>query len=40
VITLSLRDWEALMEALQNPGPPSPKLLEASKRYLAFIGEE
>jgi len=40
VITLSVRDSQALMDALRNPGPPSPTLVEAAERYKTFLGEQ
>lgn len=39
VITLSVRDSQALIETLRNPGPTPSKLIEAAERYKAFIGE-
>lgn len=39
VITLSARDSLVLLDALRNPGPPAPKLVEAAEQYKAFMGE-
>lgn len=39
VITLSVRDSQALLATLRNPGPTPPKLVEAAQRYKAFMGE-
>lgn len=39
ILHLSERDAQALMEALDNPGPPPPKLVEAAARYTAWMGE-
>lgn len=32
-ITLSAEDFDRLVEELENPRPPSPKILEAMKRF-------
>jgi uncharacterized protein (DUF1778 family) len=40
VISLSMRDAQALMETLRNPGPMPATLVEAAERYKAFMGEE
>lgn len=39
VIRLSVRDFDTLLEALRNPGPPSAKLVEGAQRYKEFMGE-
>lgn len=39
-VKLTAHDAQALMEALDNPKPPSPKLIEAAERYKTFMGEE
>lgn len=33
-ITLSARDWEAFLTALDQEGSPAPRLQEAAQRYL------
>ena len=33
VLYLSEKDWDAFMENINNPPPPSPHLIEAFKRY-------
>jgi uncharacterized protein (DUF1778 family) len=39
VIRLSVRDFQTLLEALRDPGPPSAKLVEGAQRYREFMGE-
>lgn len=40
VITLSVRDSQAVMEALRNPGPAHPNLVGAAEEYKAFMDEQ
>lgn len=37
VITLSEADWNAFRDAILNPPPPTPALIEAAKRYRARV---
>ena len=36
---LSAQDWDAVMQALADPGPVNPNLARAAQRYKAFRGE-
>ncbi len=35
ILTLTLRDWEAFLAALDNTDRPRPRLAEAARHYLS-----
>jgi hypothetical protein len=40
ILKLSLRDARAFVESLLNPPKPTPRMMEAAKRYMAAFQEQ